>query len=135
MKQNRTLLFTLFFMLSCGGGGGGGSAPTPVISQAPTPPITPPTLSYDELKTQYEGYYEYQRQWGLEVVNASAAYARGATGSGITIGSTDSGLDSTHSEVSITRLSSDSDLSYSDYTPNTRQQRHGTMVASVAAGT
>ncbi|MDB9996048.1 S8 family serine peptidase [Gammaproteobacteria bacterium] len=135
MKQNKTLLFTLFFMLSCGGGGGGGSAPTPVISQAPTPPITPPTLSYDELKTQYEGYYEYQRQWGLEVVNASAAYARGATGSGITIGITDSGLDSTHSEVSITRLSSDSDLSYSDYTPNTRQQRHGTMVASVAAGT
>jgi len=121
-------------MLSCGGGGGGGSAPTPVISQAPTPPITPPTLSYDELKTQYEGYYEYQRQWGLEVVNASAAYARGATGSGITIGITDSGLDSTHSEISITRLSSDSDLSYSDYTPNTRQQRHGTMVASVAAG-
>ena len=134
MKQNKTLLFTLFFMLSCGGGGRGGSAPTPVISQAPTPPITPPTLSYDELKTQYEGYYEYQRQWGLEVVNASAAYARGATGSGITIGITDSGLDSTHSEISITRLSSDSDLSYSDYTPNTRQQRHGTMVASVAAG-
>ena len=134
MKQNKTLLFTLFFMLSCGGGGGSGSAPTPVISQAPTPPITPPTLSYDELKTQYEGYYEYQRQWGLEVVNASAAYARGATGSGITIGITDSGLDSTHSEISITRLSSDSDLSYSDYTPNTRQQRHGTMVASVAAG-
>ena len=132
MKQNKTLLFTLFFMLSCGGGGG--SAPTPVISQTPIAPITPPTLSYDELKTQYEGYYEYQGQWGLEVVNASAAYARGATGSGITIGITDSGLDSTHSEISITRLSSDSDLSYSDYTPNTRQQRHGTMVTSVAAG-
>ena len=134
MKQNKTLLFTLFFLLSCGGGGGGGSAPSPVISQTPTPPVAPPTLSYDELKAQYEGYYEYQGQWGLDVVNASAAYARGATGLGITIGITDSGLDNTHTEISLGRLSGDSDLSYSNYTPNTRQQRHGTMVASVAAG-
>ena len=134
MKQNNTLLFTLFFLLSCGGGGGGGSAPSPVISQTTTPPVAPPTLSYDELKAQYEGYYEYQGQWGLDVVNASAAYARGATGLGITIGITDSGLDNTHTEISLGRLSGDSDLSYSNYTPNTRQQRHGTMVASVAAG-
>ena len=134
MKQNKTLLFTLFFMLSCGGGGGGGSAPAPVISQTPTPPVAPPTLSYEELKAQYEGYYEYQGQWGLDAVNASAAYARGATGLGVTIGITDSGLDNTHTEISAGRLSGDSDLSYSNYTPNTRQQRHGTMVASVAAG-
>ena len=134
MKQNKTLLFTLFFVLSCGGGGGSGSAPSPVISQTPTPPSAPPTLSYDELKSQYEGYYEYQGQWGLDVVNASAAYARGATGLGVTIGITDSGLDNTHTEISLGRLSGDSDLSYSNYTPNTRQQRHGTMVASVAAG-
>ena len=134
MKQNKTLLFTLFFIVSCGGGGGGGSAPAPVISQTPTPPVAPPTLSYDELKAQYEGYYEYQGQWGLDVVNASAAYARGATGLGVTIGITDSGLDNTHTEISLGRLSGDSDLSYSNYTPNTRQQRHGTMVASVAAG-
>ena len=105
MKQNKTLLFTLFFLLSCGGGGGGGSAPSPVISQTPTPPSAPPTLSYDELKAQYEGYYEYQGQWGLDVVNASAAYARGATGLGITIGITDSGLDNTHTEISLGRLS------------------------------
>jgi len=134
MKQNKTLLFTLFFLLSCGGGGGGGSAPAPVISQTPTPPVAPPSLSYEELKSQYEGYYEYQGQWGLDAVNASAAYARGATGLGITIGITDSGLDNTHTEISAGRLSGDSDLSYSNYTPNTRQQRHGTMVASVAAG-
>ena len=41
MKQNKTLLFTLFFLVSCGGGGGGGSAPSPVISQTPTPPVSP----------------------------------------------------------------------------------------------
>ena len=105
-----------------------------MISQTPTPPTTPPSLSYDELKDQYEGYYEYQSQWGLNMVNASSAYARGATGAGITIGITDSGLDNSHVEISATRLSSNSALSYSNYTPNTRQTRHGTMVASVAAG-
>ena len=134
MKKNRTLALTLFLLISCGGGGGGGSNDTPVISQTPTPPTTPPSLSYDELKDQYEGYYEYQSQWGLNMVNASSAYARGATGAGITIGITDSGLDNSHVEISATRLSSNSALSYSNYTPNTRQTRHGTMVASVAAG-
>ena len=134
MKKNRTLALTLFALISCGGGGGGGSNDTPVISQTPTPPTTPPSLSYDELKDQYEGYYEYQSQWGLNMVNASSAYARGATGAGVTIGITDSGLDNSHVEISATRLSGNSALSYSNYTPNTRQTRHGTMVASVAAG-
>ena len=134
MKKNRTLALTLFALISCGGGGGGGSNNAPVISQTPTPPTTPPSLSYDELKDQYEGYYEYQSQWGLNMVNASSAYARGATGAGVTIGITDSGLDNSHVEISATRLSGNSALSYSNYTPNTRQTRHGTMVASVAAG-
>jgi subtilase-type serine protease len=39
-------------------------------------------------------------QWGLNLINASSAYARGATGAGITIGITDSGLDDTHHEIS-----------------------------------
>ena len=134
MKQNRTLALVLFTLISCGGGGGGGSSSPPVISQTPTPPTPPPSLSFDELKDQYEGYYEYQSQWGLNMINASSAYARGATGAGITIGITDSGLDNTHVEISATRLSNDSALNYSNYTPNTRQKRHGTMVASVAAG-
>ena len=134
MKQNRTLALVLFTLISCGGGGGGGSSSPPVISQTPTPPTPPPSLSFDELKDQYEGYYEYQSQWGLNMINASSAYARGATGAGVTIGITDSGLDNTHVEISATRLSNDSALNYSNYTPNTRQKRHGTMVASVAAG-
>jgi len=120
--------------MSCGGGGGSSSNMTPVVSQTPTPPVAPPSLSFDELKDQYEGYYEYQRQWGLDFINASSAYSRGATGAGITIGITDSGLDNSHQEISISRLSADSALSYSNYTPNTRQKRHGTAVASVAAG-
>ena len=104
MKQNRTLALILFSLISCGGGGGGGSSSPPVISQTPTPPTPPPSLSFDELKDQYEGYYEYQSQWGLNMINASSAYARGATGAGITIGITDSGLDNTHVAVSYTHL-------------------------------
>jgi hypothetical protein len=134
MNQNRTLPLILIILMSCGGGGGSGSNMTPVVSQTPTPPVAPPSLSFDELKDQFEGYYEYQSQWGLNLINASSAYARGATGAGITIGITDSGLDNSHQEISISRLSADSALSYSNYTPNTRQKRHGTAVASVAAG-
>ena len=134
MRKNRTLALTLFALISCGGGGGGGSKNTPVLSQTPTPPVTLPSLSFDELKAQYERYYEYQSQWGLNMINASSAYARGATGAGITIGITDSGLDNSHVEISSARLSDNSTLSYSNYVPNTRQKRHGTMVASVAAG-
>ena len=141
MKQNRTLALVLFTLISCGGGGGGGSNNTPVISQTPTPPVSPPSLSFDELKTQYEGYYEYQNQWGLDMVNASYAYARGATGSGIVIGITDSGIDVEHPEIDAQRISSNSatcnngDTCFvGNYQPNTYDLRHGTYVAAVAAG-
>ena len=156
MKQNRTLVLILFTIISCGGGGGG-SSNTPTISIPPTsdaippasdtssssdtpassPPVSDtPTYSgnFDQLKAEFEGYYEYSDHWGLSAINASSAYARGSTGKNITIGITDSGLDNSHLEIDKSRLLSDSALSYSNYTPNTRQKRHGTMVASVAAG-
>ena len=72
MNQNRTLPLILIILMSCGGGGGSGSNMTPVVSQTPTPPVAPPSLSFDELKDQYEGYYEYQRQWGLNFIKASS---------------------------------------------------------------
>ena len=139
MHQNKTLLIALLVLISCGGGGSGGSQIAPIVSQGggqtttPTAPVTP-VLSYDELKTQYENYYEYSNHWGLGMIKASSAYARGATGQGVTIGITDSGLDDSHLEITASRLSDNSALSYSNYTPNTRQKRHGTMVTSVAAG-
>jgi subtilisin family serine protease len=97
-------------------------------------PPPDPGPSYDELKVQYESNYEYQQQYGLALTNASSAYARGATGKNVTIGITDSGLDVSHVEIDGTRVNPGSYLSYSNYTPNTHQKRHGTMVASVAAG-
>tara|TARA_Y100000590_G_scaffold204472_1_gene231918 strand:+ start:561 stop:2990 length:2430 start_codon:yes stop_codon:yes gene_type:complete len=92
------------------------------------------TQSFDELKTEFESFSEYQDQYGLAMVKASSAYARGSTGEGIVIGVTDSGLDTTHEEIGFFKLASGSQLNYSNYTPNTRQKRHGTMVAGIAAG-
>ena len=135
MLKNRTSLLVILFLFACGGGGGGGSEPTPTISVAPTPPPAPATSTFDELKADFEGYYEYRSHWGLQAINSSSAHARGATGAGITIGITDSGLDVTHAEIDPARISSNSDLEYSNYVPNTRQKRHGTMVTSIAAGT
>ena len=133
MPKNRTYLLAVFFLIACGGGGGG-SDPTTTISVAPTPPPPQAEPTFEELKADFEGYYEYRRHWGLGSVNSSSAYARGATGAGITIGITDSGLDVTHAEIDQARISSNSDLEYSNYIPNTRQKRHGTMVTSIAAG-
>ncbi|MDA8526694.1 S8 family serine peptidase [Gammaproteobacteria bacterium] len=141
MNQNRTLPLILIILMSCGGGGGSSSNMTPVVSQTPTPPVAPPSLSFDELKDQYEGYYEYQSQWGLNMINASSAYARGATGAGITIGITDSGLDLNHPEIDTQRISNDSatcndgdNCFVGNYQPTTDDLRHGTIVAGIAAG-
>ena len=135
MHKKISLAFSLIIIIGCGGGGGGSNVNNaPAVSVAPTPTAPTSNLSFDELKEQFEGYYEYSDQWGLSAINASSAYARGATGKNITIGITDSGLDNSHIEIDTSRLSNNSALSYSNYTPNTRQKRHGTMVASVAAG-
>ena len=120
MASKYTQLFSLILILaSCAGGGGGSNMP-----QIQDPPPDPGP-SYDELKLQYESNYEYQQQYGLALTNASSAYARGATGKNVTIGITDSGLDVSHVEIDETRVNPGSYLSYSNYTPNTRQKRHG----------
>ena len=139
MNKNYIVIPLLLIISSCGGGGGGGSSQAPSVSIPPTPssptPSQPAEPSFSELKAEFENHYEYSRHWGLEAVNASSAYARGATGNNVLIGITDSGLDETHAEIKGANLSPNSDLEYSNYIPNTRQKRHGTMVASIAAGT
>ena len=138
MKKNYILLSALL-ITACGGGGGGGSYQDPVIATPPTSGTSsstqPAEPSFSELKTEFENHYEYNRHWGLDTINASSAYARGATGNNVLIGITDSGLDQTHAEIKGANLSPNSDLEYTNYIPNTGQKRHGTMVASIAAGT
>ena len=139
MQKNYIALPIALLIVACGGGGGGGSSQAPSVSIPPTPnapgPSQPAEPSFSELQTEFENHYEYSRHWGLETINASSAYARGATGNNVLIGITDSGLDETHAEIKGANLSPNSDLEYANYIPNTRQKRHGTMVASIAAGT
>jgi subtilisin family serine protease len=141
MQKNYIALPIALLIVACGGGGGGGggSSQAPSVSIPPTPsapsPSQPAEPSFSELQTEFENHYEYSRHWGLETINASSAYARGATGNNVLIGITDSGLDETHAEIKGANLSPNSDLEYASYIPNTRQKRHGTMVASIAAGT
>ena len=103
MPKNRTYLLTLFFLVACGGGGGGGSETTPTVSVAPTPPPAPSSSTFEELKAEFEGYYEYRNHWGLEALIHLCSCKR-ATGAGITIGITDSGLDVSHIEIDQARF-------------------------------
>ena len=73
---------------------------------------------------------------GLEMINASSAYARGATGDGVRVGVIDSGAYQEHAEFAqgedskVTIAGSD----YSDQRPRTDEAiGHGTVVAGVIA--
>ena len=149
--MRQVVLYSIFLlMVACGGGGGSspsspdqGSTSSPSSAPSPTPTPTPtPTpsssiicddLCFQAKKDEYEDLYEYFRQDGLGMSNASSAYARGATGEGMIIGVVDSGLDSTHAELS-SRVHIGSQLNYSNYIPTTEQKRHGTAVSSIIVG-
>jgi len=133
---------TLAMLLAgCGGGGSGvGSTPappsaeipTPTATPAPTPPATPtPTPAPTPSATNYDTT-EYRATVGAVSMNALAAYRRGATGAGVSIGIIDSGIDLQGEEFSG-RLSSAS----ADVAGNTGfddEDGHGTAVAFTAAG-
>ncbi len=81
---------------ACGGSGGGVNStppppsPPPVVAPPPPPPSTPPpppppTANFDTA--------EFRRSDGPSFHNAVTAYRAGATGSGITVGVIDSGID------------------------------------------
>ena len=71
----------------------------------------------------------------MALINASSAYARGATGEGAIIGIMDSGVDTSHQELDGSfKLTSDSYLEYSSRSPTTEEKRHGTHVSAIALG-
>ena len=92
-KRNLNLFILLSFLLilsACGGGGGGGAATGGGTS------YTVPTCSDTGTVFQTNEYYTIGGNSGgrsnqLELVCASTAYARGATGDGITIAVVDTG--------------------------------------------
>ena len=60
----------------------------------PPEPETP--RSEEERRRAYAAHPEFRNQYGLEQVKAHHAYARGATGEGVTLGIVDSGVDPSH---------------------------------------
>jgi len=133
----------------CSSGGGGQKAPSTDISIAPPESnrdlSQPPWNSFaeqiqdpvnlDELASQFETD-EYAGMGALAVINASSAYARGATGAGVKVGMIDSGVYREHIEFAqgtgdkVEYAGSD----YSTSNPRTDSAiSHGTLVAGVIA--
>ncbi|WP_267433744.1 S8 family peptidase [Sphingomonas sp. GM_Shp_1] len=124
-------------MLSaCGGGGGVQSTPPPpTVTPTPTPtptPTTTPSTTPTPAPTQNYDTAGYRATKGAVSMNALAAYQRGATGAGVTLGVIDSGLD-TRSGLFAGRVATAStDLAGTRGTGD--EDGHGTAVTFTAAG-
>lgn len=141
------LLVAISALSACGGGG---SSPSPNTATVP-PPVTtavesgPPYASFaaqDEDPDDFASLVaraeteEYEGMGGLAIINASSAYARGATGEGVSVGVIDSGIYEDHFE--FTTASGDkieyAGSDYSDSSPRSDSAiSHGTQVAGVIA--
>lgn len=124
-------------MTACSGGGGGGAgspvAPLPPPPAPPPPPPPPPPPASDFETPEYFGSSQGSAniRTGLDLLNASSAYAEGATGEGIIVAVVDTGVNSSHPELSgkLTSTSIDiaGDRGFDDL------DGHGTGVAGVLA--
>ncbi|WP_424945619.1 S8 family serine peptidase [Candidatus Spongiihabitans sp.] len=137
-------LCALTLLVGCGGGGGSSGKPTPPTPVTPFPRTSPEVIippdddGYVTRRGEFEAADEYATADNhLSLIKASAAYARGATGAGETVVVVDSGIDTSHRELSgkvtITNtqdLCSAREVAAGDCAG----PRHGTAVASLVAG-
>ncbi len=137
-------------MMALGSGGSGGDesndtkasgpgAPsTPPARPAPPEPVVPepadPVRPNDSDPGRSFRTPEFERNYGLGLINADRRYAGGATGRGSLIAVYDSGARTSHVELSA---NIDRGLSYNYFTRTTSVEDtngHGTHVASIIAG-
>lgn len=136
--EGRVFLIILLplILAACGGGGGGGGGGSVVSSGSSSSWVSSVSTSESSAyKTT-----EYNKQWGLASINAAEAYAllannfKTVAGSGVKIGIVDTGVETSHVEISANYSSSgsynyvDGNYSMSD------DYGHGTHVSSIAAG-
>ncbi len=110
----------------------------------PSPPDPPDPPNLEDLAQDFSQVSEFRNQPALSRIKANYAYARGATGAGVTVGVIDSGIDSTHLEFEGPgKLHPDSGF-YDDYDSGTKtlltiseptrsEIIHGTVVSGVLA--
>jgi subtilisin family serine protease len=136
-------------LAACGGGGGGGgdadmgnvqvgSGSTAIKNIPSSQPSASPAPSVTQDEAYWATHDEFRRSAGLAVINASGAYAQGATGAGVTIGFVDTGILTTHDEFDGQGAAGQK-VAYYNATAiagsaSDKQLSHGTAVASLAAG-
>ena len=151
MKKNNTLVLILisaFAIGACGSSGG--------TQQPPPPPVTPPgpqrpdptrfpdapglTQAQETERKSIADSTEFVGQWSLSNIGADYAYARGYTGSGVTVGLIDTGLDSGHDAFEGKLHSRSAVASNScpngncSFSPIRDTASHGTAVGGLIAG-
>lgn len=119
----------ILLVSACGGSGGGGigSTPAPAPAPAPTPTPTPvPTPTPTPSQSA-----EVNRSDGPVIHNATTAWTAGYTGSGVTIGIIDSGIDIDSPEFAGRISTASRDVAGSRGING--EDDHGTNVAMIAA--
>lgn len=128
---------TAALLTGCGGGGGGGGiavTPTPTVTTPVTPPAPapPPPPPEPPPPGPSATSTEYLRNYGLAAMHTDAAYAAGASGSGITVAVLDSGVDHTQVDLAANVSSASIDAVATRNAPD-GEDKHGTYVAGVIA--
>ncbi len=129
-------VFTL--VAACGGGGGSvGSTPAPPPSPAPTPtpapsPTPPPSPTPTPTPSSSFITSEYNRSTGPAQHSAITPWAAGYSGTGVTIGIVDTGIDSDSPEFTGRLSPASADVAGNRGLDNPDSD-HGTNVAMVAA--
>ena len=135
-------LCALTLLVGCGGGGGGGSSsvfiPRTTVDPVPFPNLPAANTECGNDENCYKIFNAYATADNhLSLINAAAAYARGATGAGQTVVVVDSGVDTNHRELSgKVTITNTRDLCSAREVARGEcaGPRHGTAVASLVAG-
>ncbi|VAX07093.1 hypothetical protein MNBD_ALPHA03-1796 [hydrothermal vent metagenome] len=125
----KTFLKLIFLTISCISLASCGSSPGDrsgnIAPTTPPPPPPPPPVNYDTT--------EYRNNYGLDQINAIAAYDNGATGEGITVAVIDSGIDVDNSQI-VANIHPDSiNIVTGQKSDLNDVDGHGTGVAGVIA--
>jgi subtilisin family serine protease len=102
LRATAALAPLTLIIAGCGGSGSGGPQPVPPPQAAPAPtPTPPPTPAPTPAPPPSPGAFntrEFRQSSGPSYHGAVSAWTTGATGSGVTVGIIDSGVDSTSPE-------------------------------------